>query len=188
MTRPISPDNKPAKVTLEGVKLMWRNFGGGPSRFNANGGKREFAIAIENPEIAKELENLGWPVGYLEPREGHEDDNGLHFIKVKVSYNPNARPPRIVQVTSRNKTELTEDMIGILDYSRIINADVTISSSYYDFNGKQGYSVYLQTLYATIEEEELDAKYADVPEARNSAMSVFEPEPEEEPVTFRPSY
>lgn len=190
MTHVISKENKPKAVTLEGVRLMWRNFGGGPTRFNQAGGKREFAIALD-PEVAQEMERLGWPIGYLEPRPDKEGDEGLWFIKVKISYNPIAKPPRIVQVTSRNKIELPEDMIKSLDYAYIINADVKISTSFYDVNGKTGYSVYLQTLYATIQEDDLDAKYADVPEASNSATSLLEPmeeEPEDEGVTFRPSY
>ena len=68
-------------------------------------------------------------------------------------------------ITSRGKTRLNEETIASLDFAEIVDADLIINPYQTEVNGKAWVSAYLQTLFATIREDELEAKYWDVPEA-----------------------
>lgn len=151
-------------VTLEGVRLVFRNFSGKEGRFNRKG-DRNFAVILPD-ELVPVLEADGWPVNFLKPRE--EGDEPAAFMKVKVNYS--GRPPRVVMITSRGRVNLDEDAIETLDWAVIRNADLIIRPYHYDVNGKTGISCYLNSLYVTIEEDELEQKYSDVPDSAQSAM------------------
>ena len=83
------------------------------------------------------------------------------FIKVEASYR--ARPPRVICIPSitKNRTYLTEATIASLDYAEILNVDLTINPYPWEVNGKSGVKAYLGTMYVTIQEDPLDAKYTD---------------------------
>jgi hypothetical protein len=150
---------------------QFRNFSGNADRFNAKGA-RNFKIALPD-EDAKAMESDGWNIKWLQPRE--EEDAPLAILKVNVKYSERGRPPQIVMITSRGKTPLTEDMIDVLDWADIEDADVQIRAYHYDINGKTGISAYLNTLYVTIREDELALRYMDVPDAEGAR------EPDESP-------
>ena len=148
-------------VTMEGVQIRIRNFSGKEGRYNAKG-QRNFLVLL-NDDVAEEMAAQGWHVKYLKPRE--EDDRPQPFLKVKVNLD-NEPKPRIVLVTSRNKTTLTEDDMILLDWADIISSDLIINPYSWDVDGAQGITAYLRSGYFTINENELDLKYADVPENR----------------------
>ena len=54
----------------------------------------------------------------------------------------------------------TEDTVEMLDYDSFELVDLTINPYEYDVSGSQGISAYLKTMYVTVEEDSLDAKYA----------------------------
>ena len=153
--------------TLEDVRLLggkFRNFSGGPDNFNRKGGKRYFSIGL-SPEQAEYLNSLGWPVKVLPPRD--EEDEPLNFIKVNFNFDGKV-PPKIVMVTSRGSTLLDEDNVNVLDYALIIKTDLIVRPyNWTGSDGEEGISVYLKSLYVTIEEDELETKY-------NTALIEFE--------------
>lgn len=73
-------------------------------------------------------------------------------------------------ITSRGRTPLGEDEVSILDWADLANVDLIVNPYHWDVNGRQGVSAYLQTIFATIEEDELELKYADVPDSAQSAI------------------
>jgi len=162
-------------VTIENTRIMFRNFAGAESQFNAKG-KRNFAVPLD-PEIATKMIEDGWNVKQLRPRE--EGDQPQDYVQVEVSYKQ--RPPRIVMITSRGRTALGEDEIDILDYVDIKEGgvDLILNPSFWEVNGKSGIKAYLKSIFITINEDELDLKYADVPEAPSSAASAREYTPED---------
>lgn len=141
---------------IEDAEIIFRNFAGTASTFNA-AGDRNFAVKLDN-DIAQQMLDDGWNVKYLNPRE--EDDEQQAYIQVKIGYA--AKPPRVVMITAltNRRTELSEDMIDTLDYADFVNVDLIARAYHWDVNGKQGIKAYLQTMFVTVEEDELEQKYA----------------------------
>lgn len=148
-------------VTLYDVRLIFKNFSGKAGMFNAEG-ERSFGIALPQ-DIADSMSALGWPVKLLKARE--EGDLPQPYISVKVKYTPNSRPPKATLVTSKGKNPLDENLISTIDYADIISSDVILRAYQYDFNGNQGVTAYLNSIFVTIREDELDLKYSEVPDA-----------------------
>lgn len=158
-------------ATLEDVKINFRNFAGKPTKFDPDGGKRNFAVFLD-PSTAADMLRDGWNVKQLNVRE--EGDIPQDYITVKLNYK--GRPPRVVVITSKGKTPLDESLVEILDWSDILTSDVTIRPYHYDVNGNQGVTAYLQSIYVTIQEDYLDQKYDAIPftEAASPQLAIEE--------------
>ena len=157
-------------ATLDDVVIRFRNFSGNPGQYNA-AGQRNFCALLDE-DTAAAMANDGWNIKYLKPRE--EGDLPQAYIKVKVNFN-GPRPPKIYMVNSRGRLQLTEDMVSILDWADFAKVDLIISPYKYDVNGNQGVTAYLQTIFATIREDELELRYAGVPDVQGpeSAQNVL---------------
>lgn len=147
------------KLLLENAEILsgkFRNFAGKAGKWNAEG-DRFFNVVVPN-ELVETLVNEGWNV---KPLKG---DDEKYFIKVKVSYR--FKKPKVVLITSKHQVMLDEDGIDVLDWEEILSADVYINPSRYEKDdGRIGISAYLDSLYVTIEENPLEAKYAHIPMA-----------------------
>lgn len=149
--------NRIPEITLEGVRLIFKNFSGEERRFN-EAGKRNFGVILPE-EVAADMAADGWNVKTLASRE--EDEPDAKFLKVNVNYN-SGRPPRVIVLAGRNRTPLNEDTVGSLDWAEIVNVDLVISP--YVREDTSSVTAYLKTLYVTIDQDPLDAKYAAVGE------------------------
>ena len=147
------PEKQDNTLRIDDAHIRYRNFSGNKTQFNPQG-SRNFCVDLDD-DTAALLEADGWNVKYTNPRE--EGDTPIPFIKVNVKYE--IKPPRVVLVKSNGQTNLTEDMVGILDFADLRKVDMIIRPFTYDNNGKSGISGYLKTMYATIEEDELERKY-----------------------------
>jgi hypothetical protein len=154
-------------LLLEGRRLLFRNFSGEPSKFNREG-DRNFNITLTADE-AERLDKEGWNVKTLPPRE--DGDEPLHTLPVRVFYGKTS--PTAVLITHKGKTALDESMISILDWAEPKNVDAIIRPSRWDVEGKTGIKAYLKAIYFTMQESALDLKYADVPDAPDSAASAL---------------
>ena len=146
-------------ATLNDARVMFRNFSGLPTKFNAEG-QRNFCVFLEH-DVAEAMANDGWPIKYLNPRE--EGDLPQAYIKVKVKFG--VRPPKLYVITSRGRTQLDESMVSMLDWAEFEKVDLILSPYKYDVNGNRGITAYLQTFFGTIREDELELRYANVPDA-----------------------
>lgn len=142
-------------VTIEGARLIFRNFSGAEGRYNSEG-DRNFAIVLD-PKQAEAMKEDGWFVKFPDPREDEEEARDP-YLAVKVYYK--VRPPLIVMITSTGRTQLTEETVGTLDWADIQNADLVIAPVRWEVGGKTGIKAYLRSLYVTVEEDELARKYA----------------------------
>ena len=144
---------------LNDAQIRFRNFSGAPGQYNAQGQRNFCALLPE--DVAQAMMDDGWNVKYLKPRE--EGDLPQAYIKIKVNF-AGPRPPKIHMITSKGRRQLTEDMVDILDWADFAKVDLIMSPYKYDVNGNQGVSAYLQTIFVTIREDELELRYSDVPE------------------------
>lgn len=142
-------------VTIEGARILFRNFRGEEKTYNAKG-RRNFCVILD-PELASQLSEDGWNVKTLKPRE--EGDEPQPYLQVKVVYG--ARPPKIVLLSSAGKTDISEDTVDMLDWAEIENVDLVIRPYEYDVNGRTGISAYLKSMFVTIAEDYLEQKYSD---------------------------
>lgn len=144
-------------VTLRNVRIIFRNFAGAPTRFNAAGGKRTFSILLNETE-AKELSSMGFNVKALKQRD--PDDDPAFHLSVEVSYR--VKPPRIVFISNqgRKRTVIDEDTVGLIDYAEVEKIDLTINPYRWEMENAHGVKAYLKTMYVTIREDELDIEYA----------------------------
>lgn len=154
-------------LIMENVRIGFRNFAGVEGKFNPPG-RRNFCVFIDDPVLAKDLESDGWNIKYLQPRDPQDDQQA--YMQVRVSFDN--IPPKIVMITSRNKTMLDADDVKILDWAEIANVDLIIRPYNWDVNGRTGVTAYLKNMYVTIVEDEFEDKYRDVPDsAQNSVGS-----------------
>jgi hypothetical protein len=157
------PDKQENTIRIDDAHLRYRNFSGNKTQFNPPGA-RNFCVDLDD-ETAAALEADGWNVKYTNPRE--EGDAPIPFLKVNVKYE--IKPPRVVLVTSTGQVNLTEDKVSILDFADLKKVDMIIRPFNYDTGGNTGISGYLKTMFATIEEDELERKYGS-----NNATDVAE--------------
>jgi len=140
---------------VEGAELIFRNFQGKEGLYNREG-ERDFSVFL--PEAAaKDMLAEGWNVKYLASRDEGEPDRPY----VQVSANFQNRPPRIFMITTAGRIALTEESVGVLDWADFENVDLIARGYEWNVNGKGGIKAYLQSMYATIEEDALARKYAE---------------------------
>lgn len=151
-------------VIFENVTLMFRNFSGVAGRYNP-AGSRNFSILID-PEVADQMARDGWNVKQCSPK--NSGDPILYHLPVAVSYKK--RPPKIVLIGSKGKTLLSEDDLSVMDFSSFVNVDVSVNPYVYNFDGHSGIKAYLDSMWATIYEDELELKYQDVPDSAVNAI------------------
>lgn len=149
------------QFTMNGAPVMFRNFQGRKTQFNREG-DRNFCIDLTGENI-EQLMADGWNIKFLQPKE--EGDEPRPYIQVAVKWN--FKPPRVVMVSQNGKkqTNLTEDMVEVLDFAELTNVDVIIRGWHWvtgegtEFE-KDGIKAELKTGYFTIFEDELELKYS----------------------------
>lgn len=152
----------PERLMLENVHLIFKNFRGEASQYNA-AGNRNFCVVIDDAEEAARLSAEGWNIRQT---RGDEDQPPDYILTVKLNYNGRV-PPRVIKISSSDMSRqipLTESTVEMLDYLPIESADVLINPYPYTVRGESGISAYCQTLYAVIREDALDAKWLRVAE------------------------
>lgn len=135
-------------VQIDGARLCFRNFKGEGSMYN-NEGDRNFAIVIPDETIAEALLNdtnemgASWNVKIKAPRE--EGDEPFRYLPVKVKYTERSQP-KVYLVSGKNRRELDEHTIGLLDEISIASADIDIRP--YDSESRFGAhrTAYLQAI------------------------------------------
>lgn len=145
-------------VLMEGVRIIFRNFSGREGQYNREG-DRNFAVLLDE-QTAKAMADDNWNVKWLRPRTDEEGEAPQAYLPISVNFK--GRPPRIILITSRGRTNLDESQVETLDWVDIINVDLIVRPYEWTVNNKSGIKAYLQSLYVTIEEDPLELKYSEV--------------------------
>lgn len=151
-------------ISIGNARIGFRNFSGKEGKFNPEG-NRNFCVFLEY-DLAKTLERDGWNVRWLKPRDEGEREQG--YLQVKVSYEN--IPPKIIVISSKGKTLLDAESVGILDWAEIANVDLIIRPYNWVIqqgtkNEKSGVKAYIKSMYVTIVEDEFEKKYFDTPDS-----------------------
>ena len=144
-------------LVIENADIGFRNFSGEEGKFNP-AGRRNFCVFLDI-ESGERLEDEGWNIRWLQPRE--EEDQPRPYMQVTVSYDN--IPPKIILVTSGGQTILDDETVNMLDWAEIDNVDLIIRPYNWEVNGKTGVKAYVKSMYVTIIEDEFAEKYKDVP-------------------------
>ncbi len=160
-----APENT---IVIEDARLIFRNFEGREGPYNREG-DRNFCVLLDG-QLADALVSDGWNVKHLAARE--EGDEPQPYLQVSVGNK--GRPAKIVMITSRGRTDLSQDEIVLLDWADIKVADIIIRPYNWEVGGRGGVKAYLKSIFVTINEDALELKYADVEEVPSRSGRVEE--------------
>lgn len=147
-------NNFPRIITFKNARIKYRNFRGEARQYNQEG-MRNFNLVL-NAEDAQRLAEMGMSVRIRPPR--NEGDEPERLLKVAVSYK--IRAPKIVVISGGVQTALDEDTVDELDYADIERVDLSIRPSRWSMpDGRTGLKAYLNTMYVTVVEDELEREY-----------------------------
>lgn len=150
------------KVTLMNARLCYKNFSGVGTSYNPQGA-RNFSVILDD-DLANEMVSKGWSVKVKPPREGYEDEGNFNTLKVNVKFGDNpSLSPKIYRIMNGKQVLLTEKTVGTLDWDAIVNVDLRIRPYNWDRAGRSGVAAYLESMYVTVEDDPLAAKYAGDP-------------------------
>lgn len=152
-------------IVMSGVQIAFRNFEGKEGKYNP-AGRRNFCMFIDDPELGHRLEEDGWNVRWLTPRD--ETEQPRAYLQVGVNFDNH--PPHITLVSRRGKTALDESTVNILDWAEIANVDLVVRPYNWELNGKTGVKAYLKEMWVTIREDEFADKYEDLPTSAADAI------------------
>lgn len=158
-----------SNIVIEDARIGFRNFSGKEGKFNPSG-RRNFCVFLDS-ELAVQLEEDGWNVRWLDPRE--ESEQKQAYLQVAVSYDN--IPPKILLISSKGKTVLDETSINILDWAEMKTIDMIIRPYNWSMhegtkNEKSGVKAYVKSMYITIAEDEFEGKYYDVPDSASNSI------------------
>lgn len=142
-------------LKIENAHIIYKNFAGNRDQYHP--GKRTFSIELDEGE-ANALAADGWNVR----RKPTKSDPDVIINAIPVELRFDIFPPKIVMIgeSSKRISYLDESTVGQLDTAAIKNVDLMIRPREWSTAGKSGVKAYLKTAYITIEEDDLDLKYA----------------------------
>lgn len=160
----------PPIITMRDALFQYQtNFEGRATDYK-DAGEQTFNVQICGQDIcpdvglAEALTNDGWNIKWTKPRkdatpEEREAHIPMPFLPVKLGWA--FKPPTVVSIggTSGKQTQLTEQTVGMLDHLEPVKVDLIIRPVWYDVNGTTGWKAYLQTMYFTYMEDELQIEY-----------------------------
>ena len=158
MKMQISPDQ--SSITIEGTRFLWPNFSGNPDKFNQTP-KPNASIEID-PQFVPKLEEMGFRIRHLPPKDEFEDDRGLYILGVKASYGGFADPKVILLIADPEKPptewarrELKAGDIGELDRLTVAYVDVKFRPYRY----RTFVTAYIDTMCVVVNPDRLMSKY-----------------------------
>lgn len=162
------------KMYLDGRNLMiegasqqdilggsFRNFRGEKRRFNDEG-KRNFNLVVPEEYLGL-LSDMKCNIKELAAKD-EDGEEPLRFIKINVAFGQ--YPPHLYLCSKRNKKELLQDELGLLDGAIFDNVDMILRTYHRDENSC---SLYLNNGFFTIKTDPITAKYESLVDVENDS-------------------
>ena len=143
-------------LQIDDARIIYRNFSGTPSKFNREG-DRNFAVVIDDQEVADALIEEGWNVKIKPPRD--EDDAPFMYLPIKIKFNE--RGPNVYLKSGSNIIRLDEESVSCLDDVDILGVDMDVRPYDWEVNGKAGRTAYLQAIHVTQRIDRFAERYDD---------------------------
>lgn len=138
----------------------WRNFSGGPTKYNKSNTQRFFEIFLTDEEATR-LKDLGWNIKWLESRNNSDPKQAHMQVFIRFDVPSRRLQPKIWMTrTKGNPILMDEDLVSQLDSDDIVRAKLQIRP--YDWeleNGTKGRKAMLKQAYFTIEEDDFGAEF-----------------------------
>lgn len=146
-------------LSLENVKIGFRNFEGREGKFN-KAGDRSFAVFLEDHKLAEALAQEGWNVKFPQPSEGRVDpDEEARDPYLIVSVGFDYYPPNVFVIANGQPTKLSEEEVLMLDWAEIEMVDLVLRPYEWQVNKNSGIKAYLKSGYFSIVTDAFAAKY-----------------------------
>ena len=145
-------------VSFENARIGFRNFEGREGKYN-KAGERSFAVFLDR-QLAEELAAEGWNVKFpvaSENRVDPDEDARDPYLSVSVGFE--RFPPRVFLISNGNPTKLTEEEVGMLDWTELEQVDLVLRPYEWSVNRNSGIKAYLKSGYFTIVSDRFAEKY-----------------------------
>lgn len=145
-------------VSLEGVRIGFRNFEGREDQYN-KAGNRTF-VAFLPRDLAEAMAEDGWNVKFPMQREDAPDPDEPErdpYLPITVGFQQ--FPANVFLYSNGQTTRLSEDEVSMLDWAEIENVDLVIRPYEWAVNRNSGVKAYLKSGYFTIVTDQFAAKY-----------------------------
>lgn len=145
-------------VSLENVRITFRNFEGREGPYNKKG-ERAFAVILDR-HTADQLAEEGWNVKFPKDNDNQVDpDADVYDPYLQVSVGFDYYPANVLLISNDNPTRLSEDEVSMLDWAEIENVDLVLRPYEWSVNRNSGIKAYLKSGYFTIASDKFAAKY-----------------------------
>lgn len=146
-------------LRVENAVVIFKNFRGGPTDFNPQGGKRTFGLVL-NQEWADRLRDDGWNVKFKDLDEGDR----LYYTEIVVN-DESKYPPRLYLLTEfmgkKTMSLMQPAEYAKLDQYMITGLDLEIHPYEHGRTTPNGKKGYLKNLWASLQSvNDFGGKYA----------------------------
>ena len=142
-------------IEINNAKIIFKNFSGKPGVYNKEG-DRNFCLLLPDDAAVDFFRRNGYSPT-VKPSTSEEGEF-FRYIKVKLKFNQWG--PTIILKSGDKKTRVDENLVSALDSIRIESVDMDIRPYYWEVNGKEGRSAYLQAINVIQNIDRFGAKYA----------------------------
>lgn len=148
-----------APVSLENVRIIFRNFEGREGKYN-KAGDRSFAVVLDR-KTAEDMAADGWNVKFPNDagRDQIDPDADPRDAYLPVSVGFDFYPANVILVSNGKPTRLDEQQVQMLDWAEIENVDLVLRPYEWNVNRNSGIKAYLKAGYFTIVSDPFADKY-----------------------------
>lgn len=144
-------------VSLENVRIGFRNFEGREGMYNKKG-ERSFAVFLDH-ELAQVMSDDGWNVKFPKESQSVDPDEDTRQPYIQVSVGFEFYPPNVFLISNGVPTKIGEEAVAMLDWAEIENVDLVLRPYEWSVNRNSGIKAYLKSGYFTIVADKFAQKY-----------------------------